>query len=230
MGPHPFREGAKAASPIVLGYLPVGVAFGVLAQRAGLSPLEAGLMSLLVYAGSSQFVAVEMVSKGALWFPIVLATFFINLRHILMSSKLFLYLNRQPLRMLALLSAQLTDESFAVAMAYPSKIANRPRYILGIQITSQLAWIIGSVGGALLGSFIDHNRYGLPFALPSLFICLLVLQIRTSMDVWMMVAAGVSSLFFRWIFPGSWYIILAALLTFGVGMALDASGKRRAEE
>jgi 4-azaleucine resistance transporter AzlC len=80
-----FREGAKAALPIVLGYLPVGMAFGVLAQKAGLSAFEAGSMSLLVYAGASQFIAVEMISKGAIWFPIVLTTFFINLRHLLMS-------------------------------------------------------------------------------------------------------------------------------------------------
>ena len=60
-----WKEGVRAATPIVLGYLPVGLAFGVLARRAGLTTPEAGLMSLLVYAGSSQFIAVEMISKGS---------------------------------------------------------------------------------------------------------------------------------------------------------------------
>jgi predicted branched-subunit amino acid permease len=73
-----LKEGVKAALPIVLGYLPVGMAFGVLARQAGLSPLESGSMSLLVYAGASQFIAVEMISKGVPWVPIVLTTFFIN--------------------------------------------------------------------------------------------------------------------------------------------------------
>ncbi len=64
MNPGQFKEGAKAATPIILGFVPVGMAFGVLAQKAGMTPWEAGLMSLLVYAGSSQFIAVEMLSGG----------------------------------------------------------------------------------------------------------------------------------------------------------------------
>jgi len=92
-----FKNGAKAALPIVLGYLPVGMAFGVLARQAGLTPIEIGLMSLLVYAGASQFLAIEMILKGIAWFPTVIATFFINLRHLLMSSTLSLFLPESTL-------------------------------------------------------------------------------------------------------------------------------------
>jgi predicted branched-subunit amino acid permease len=93
-----FRGGMKAALPIVLGYLPVGVAFGLLARNAGLTPSEVGLMSLLVYAGASQFLAIEMIFKGMTWLPIVVATFFINLRHFLMSSNLSLYFKNTRLK------------------------------------------------------------------------------------------------------------------------------------
>ncbi len=223
-----FRDGAKAALPIVLGYLPVGMAFGILAQKAGLTTFEAGSMSLLVYAGASQFIAVEMISKGILWFPIVLTTFFINLRHLLMSSTLSLFFNRNSLRALGLLSAQLTDESFAVAMADTSKISNRPIYLLGLQMTSHLAWISGSVGGAFFGSLIDQREYGLPFALPALFICLLVIQIKNPHHFGMMVIAGVSSLFFKWAFSGNWYILLATLLASGIGMIKTEGGRQEA--
>jgi 4-azaleucine resistance transporter AzlC len=216
-----WREGVKAATPIVLGYLPVALAFGVLAQRAGMTPFHVGLMSLLVYAGSSQFIAVEMISEGIMGLPIVIATFFVNLRHFLMSSTLSLYLKKTPLRTLCLLSAQLTDESFAVAMSEPSKIENRPSYLFGLQITSQLAWICGSVAGALFGSLIDHEGYGLPFALPGLFIGLLVLQIKNRQHFWIMIVAGFFSLFFKWLVPGNWYIVLAALLTSGIGVAVN---------
>lgn len=78
MNNHQFKGGAKDALPIVLGYLPVGMAFGVLARKAGLTPFEAGLMSLLVYAGASQFIAIEMISKGIPCFPIVIATFLLT--------------------------------------------------------------------------------------------------------------------------------------------------------
>ena len=216
-----FREGAKAALPIVLGYLPVGMAFGILARKAGLNPFEVALMSLLVYAGASQFLAIEMILKGMIWFPIVLTTFFINLRHLLMSSTISLYFNRNPLRKIGVLSAQLTDESFAVAMSNTSKIENRPEYLFGLQMTSHLAWISGSVGGAFFGPLIKSSDYGLPFALPALFICLLVFQIRSTHHFWMMIVAGVFSLFFKWAFPGNWYILLAALLSSGMGVMVE---------
>jgi len=220
-----FRKGMKAALPIVLGYLPVGMAFGVLARNAGLTTLEAGSMSLLVYAGASQFIAVEMISKGMIWFPIVLTTFFINLRHLLMSSTLSLYFNGNRLRTLGLLSAQLTDESFALAMSNTSKIENQPGYLFGLQITSHFAWITGSVGGALFGGLIDHKGYGIPFALPALFICLLLLQIRKVHHFYIMVVAGIFSLFFKWVLPGNWYIILTALLASGIGIYISSKLK-----
>jgi 4-azaleucine resistance transporter AzlC len=222
---HQFRAGVKAALPIVLGYLPVGMAFGVLARQAGLMPTEVGLMSLLVYAGASQFLAVEMILKGMAWFPIIFATFFINLRHLLMSSTLSLYFKGNRLRTLGLLSAQLTDESFALAMSDPSKIENRPGYLFGLQITSQLAWITGSVGGGLFGGLIDHQSYGIPFALPALFICLLILQIKKVHHLYIMVIAGGLSLFFKWALPGNWYIILTALLASGVGIYINSKLK-----
>ncbi len=221
MDNHQFKEGVRAAFPIVLGYLPVGVAFGVLARKAGLTTFEVGLMSLLVYAGASQFIAIEMISKSISWFPIVIATFFLNLRHLLMSSTLSLYFKKNRSRTLCLLSAQLTDESFAVAMSNTSKVSNRPSYLFGLQITSQLAWIAGSVGGALFGKLIDHKEYGIPFALPSLFICLLVIQINKVRHLWVMVIAGISSIFFNWAFPGNWYIPLTGLVASGIGVVIE---------
>jgi len=222
MDNHQFKAGVKAALPIVLGYLPVGMAFGVLARKAGLTTIEAGSMSLLVYAGASQFIAVEMISKGMVWFPIVLTTFLINLRHLLMSSTLSLYFNGNRIQTLGLLSAQLTDESFAVAMSNTSKIENRTGYLFGLQVTSHIAWITGSVGGALFGGLIDHKSYGIPFALPALFICLLIIQIRKVHHFYIMVVAGIFSLFFKWALPGNWYIILTALLASGIGIYINS--------
>jgi len=227
---HPFREGAKDALPVVLGYLPVGVAFGLLARNAGITPSEVGLMSFLVYAGASQFLAIEMIDQRMTWVPIVLATFFINLRHFLMSSNLSLYLKNTRLSLLGLLSAQLTDESFAVATSNLSKVKNNPHYVLGLQITSHLAWVIGSIGGALFGPFIKISEYGLPFALPSLFICLLVFQLKSVRHFGIMVVGGISSLFFKWALQGNWHILLAALLAGGIGVGVEIiSGKQKAK-
>jgi 4-azaleucine resistance transporter AzlC len=232
MDDHQFREGAKTALPIVLGYLPVGMAFGILARKAGLTTFEVALMSLIVYAGASQFLAIEMISKGMAWFPIVIATFFINLRHFLMSSNLSLFLKKVRLSFLGLLSAQLTDESFAVAVSNLPKVKNKTQYLFGLQMTSHLAWVSGSVGGALFGPLIKSSEYGLPFALPALFICLLVLQIKSPHHFLIMVVAGIFSLFFKWAFPGNWYILLTALFASGVGVMIKpkAQSPRDAEK
>jgi predicted branched-subunit amino acid permease len=142
-----------------------------------------------------------------------------------MSSTLSLFFNKNPLRTLSLLSAQLTDESFAVAMSDTSKISNRPRYLFGLQMTSHLAWISGSVGGAFFGSLIDPKSYGLPFALPALFICLLMIQMKSSLHFGIMVIAGISSLFFKWAIPGNWYILLTTLLASGIGVAIKSKAQ-----
>jgi 4-azaleucine resistance transporter AzlC len=201
------------------------MAFGVLAREAGLTTFEAGLMGLLVYAGASQFIAIEMISKGISWLPIVTATFFINLRHLLMSSTLSLSFNKNRFRTLGLLSAQLTYESFAVAMSNPSKVSDRPSCLFGLQFTSQIAWIAGPVGGALFGKLIDYKEYGIPVALPGLFICLLVIQIKKARHLWVMGAAGISSILFEWAFPGNWYILLPGLFASGMGMYISSKLK-----
>lgn len=218
---HQIKKGMIDALPIVLGYLPVGIAFGLLARQAGLSPAEIGLMSLLVYAGASQFIAVEMILKGTQWPPIIITTFLINLRHLLMSSTLSLYFTRHRAWILTLLSTQLTDESFAMAMSDPNKIKNHPQYLFGLQSTSHLAWITGSVLGAFFGRLIHPQSYGIPFALPALFICLLMLQVRHLLHFSLIGIAGALSLLFKLLLPGNWYIILTALITSGIGVMME---------
>ena len=217
----PLKEGMKHALPIVLGYLPVALTFGMLARQIGFTPLEVAFMSLFVYAGASQFLAIEMISKGIPNFSIILATFFINLRHILMSSNLSVYLRNVRIPILGLLSAQMTDESYAVAISKLPWMENRPHYLLGLQIISQLAWVGGSVAGALFSSVATSTGWGLPFALPALFICLLVLQIKNTHHFWVMVIAGIISVFFKWALPGNWYILLTALFASGMGMMIE---------
>jgi predicted branched-subunit amino acid permease len=76
-----LTEGARAAGPICLGYVPIGLAFGVLAQKAGLEPWQVGAMSVLVFAGGAQFISVAMLQEGAAALAIVVTTFVVNQRH-----------------------------------------------------------------------------------------------------------------------------------------------------
>ena len=108
-----FLRGVRFASPIVLGYLPVGFAFGVLAVQAGMTPVIVALMSLFVFAGSSQLIAAGLFSAGVGTAGIVLTTFIVNLRHMLMSAALTPYLKHWSKPLQACFAYELTDESFA---------------------------------------------------------------------------------------------------------------------
>lgn len=85
----PFFRGAKSTLPAALGCIPVGISIGLLATQAGISKIEGTAMSLLVMAGSSQLMAIGMVASGASLFTIILGTFFINLRHAVMSASVW---------------------------------------------------------------------------------------------------------------------------------------------
>jgi 4-azaleucine resistance transporter AzlC len=216
-----FTGGVLAALPVVLGYIPVGIAFGVLARYSGLSVMEILCMSLLVYAGASQLIAVEMLSAGVMIIPIIVTTFLVNLWHVLMSSSIAYHIGKTKPAILWLLSAELTDESFAVGMSDVAKIEGKPYYLLGMQITAHFSWVCGSVIGALCGTFIDSNAFGFPFAMTALFICLLILQIKNRIHIIVMLIAGISALVFKAILPGTWYILLAAVVAAGSGYLLD---------
>ena len=131
--PSPDRSaliaGARAAGPICLGYLPIGLAFGVLAQKAGLAPWQVAAMSVLVFAGSAQFIAVAMLQEGAAAAAIVVTTLVINLRHFLMSSALSVPLRGRGRGFLALFAYGVTDESFAVNSARFHAAGSNEHYI-----------------------------------------------------------------------------------------------------
>jgi 4-azaleucine resistance transporter AzlC len=214
------REGIKAALPIVLGYLPVGIAYGVLARAAGLSTLETGAMSLIVFAGASQFIAVGMLASGIATLPIILTTLAVNSRHLLMSSAIAPHFKGLPLKKLIPLAAQLTDESFAVAMADTVKMSGRPIYLIALQMTAWLAWFSGSLAGALFGSVVDSASFGIPFAMTALFICLLVIQIKSRAHLVVALVAGVLALSFKGILPNNLFIVAAAITAPLAGLLL----------
>jgi 4-azaleucine resistance transporter AzlC len=201
----------QAAWPICLGYVPIGLAFGVLAQKSGLGPLEAGLMSVLVFAGSAQFIAVSMLNTGAGLIPIVLTTFLVNLRHVLMSSTLALHLGRCSKKFLTLFAYGVTDVSFAVNTARFRDGDWHPRSALVLNHTANLVWIVSSMIGAWAGNLIPPGSFGIDYALSAMFICLLVFQLRGYVHVLAGLVAGVLATALALVLPGNLYIVLASV-------------------
>jgi 4-azaleucine resistance transporter AzlC len=218
--PAAFRKGFAAAWPVCLGYAAIGLAFGVIARKAGLHPLEVGLMSLFVYAGSSQFIAAAMIGNGAGLLPVVLTTFTVNLRHLLMSSSLSVYLRELNAAQTALFAYGVTDESFAVNSVRFRQGNWSWQTALVVNHISNLAWIISTIAGSMLGSFIPDGAFGLDYALTAMFICLLVFQLRDSLQVVVALISGILAVIIALLVPGNYYIILASFLAAIIGLMI----------
>lgn len=216
-----LKDGFKVAWPICLGYFPIGLAFGVLAQKAGLHPLEIGLMSILVFAGSSQFIAVSMLSAGSGAAPIVLTTFMVNLRHLLMSSSMSVRLSSRVHRVfLSIFAYGITDESFAVNIARFNQGGWDPGRALVVNQVSNLAWISSTVLGGLGGQFIPAGSFGMDYALSGMFLCLLVFQLRGRIYAFVAVFSGVFAVLLALLVPGNAYVIIASLVGATAGFLL----------
>jgi 4-azaleucine resistance transporter AzlC len=219
-------QGLSAAWPICLGYIPIGLAFGVLAQKAGLYPIEIMLMSILVFAGSSQFIAVSMLSTGAGALSIILTTFAVNLRHLLMSSSLAVFLGNATRRKLTLFAYGVTDESFAVNYTrFSGKIWSVNRALV-VNHTANLAWIVSSVIGGYSGRFIHQGAFGIDYALTAMFICLLILQLKSRLYVLTAVIAGAVAVILSLTIPGSSYIVLASIIAATTVLGLKKWGAK----
>ncbi len=222
-----FREGLGAGWPICLGYLPIGMAFGVLAQKAGLTPLQIGLMSILVFAGSSQFIAVSMLTAGASAPAIITTTFVVNLRHLLMSSALAVYLRAAHRGLLALYAYGVTDESFAVNLPrFNAGSWNLPRALV-VNHAANLTWFISTVSGGIGGRFIPEGALGIDYALIAMFICLLIYQIRKSIHLLTAVIAGLMAVGLALLIPGNTYIVTASMAAATAGVIIQRQMMRR---
>ena len=216
-----IREGAKAAWPICLGYFPVGVAFGVMSQKAGLSPFETGVMSLLIFAGSSQFIAISLLSSGAGFLAIVTTTFTVNLRHLLMSSALAGHLKRAKWPLLTFFAYGVTDETFALNI---TRFRSREwdwRPALVVNQVSNLAWIVSTVVGAYAGAFIPPGAFGVDYALVAMLICLLVFQLRGRLYVLVAAVSGVIAVLLSIAVPGNAHVVAASLIAATLGLFLS---------
>lgn len=215
------------AAPVVFGYIPIGLTFGVLAQKADLSALNSLLMSLLVYAGSSQLVAAGLFASGAPAISIVLTTFVVNLRHLLLSAAVAPFLRRWNKGELALFSCQLTDETFALhAAQFPSGVPSKAE-VFALNATAQAAWLVGTGLGVALGNAIqDVEPLGLDFVLPAMFIALIVLQIKDRAQIAVALIAGALSVILMTSGIDQWHVIIATVIGATLGVFLQPWTRR----
>jgi len=217
----PWLSSFRQAAPIVMGYLPVGAAFGVLAHKTGLSLLNTVLMSTIVFAGSAQLIAVAMFAAGMPPLSIIATTFVVNLRHLLMTAALAPNLKSWKKWQLALFAYEITDESFALHSTRFSRGDNSRAISFGINSIAHVSWVLATWVGFLTGSSIpDVEPLGLDYALPAMFIALLAMQVKNGLHVFVAGFTGIASIALIQAGADQWSVIIATILgaTFGAGV------------
>ncbi len=216
---HSWLRGVGRAMPITLGYIPIGFAFGVLAQKVGLSVFNTLAMSVFVYAGSSQLIAVGLFAAEIAPISIILTTFVVNLRHMLMALALAPYLSHWDKLEQIAFSYEITDETFALHSVEFQKSDPIAIESLALNITSQVSWVFGTWFGLVAGGLItDVRLFALDYALPAMFIALLIMQIKDKFQLIVAVITGILAVFLLLAGFNQWYVIAATLIgtTFGV--------------
>lgn len=217
-----FVFGVKRALPVIMGYMPVGFALGVMAANEGLSPLQMGLMSVFVYAGSAQFIAVDMLGSGISYAAIIATTFLVNLRHFLFSASLAPYFREIKQRLIPLISFFITDESFAVSITDAKQKPLSHTYYFSLYITAYAGWVLSTIMGTTFGSLIPNTKaLGFDFALPGMFLALLCMQLKNAKFVLVALISGFLSILFLYTIHGNWNVILATIIAAMVGVFIS---------
>ncbi len=172
----------RTTFPVMLGYISVGTAYGLLATTAGLSPFLTLLISLVVYAGSMQFVLIALISGGAGILQVIVMTLFVNIRHVFYGLSLIGPFSRMG-RAKPYMIFSLTDETYSLltGIEVPDGLKERHFY-LAVSALNQGYWLIGSALGAFAASIVRFDTTGLDFAMTALFIIIMMEQWRAYKD------------------------------------------------
>jgi 4-azaleucine resistance transporter AzlC len=218
-----FAAGARDTLPMMIGAAPFGMIFGTLAGAGPLAVWQGQLMSLSIFAGSSQFIGIGLIAGNAGMLVIWFTTFIVNLRHMLYAAALLPQVARLPAQWRWTLGFLMTDETFAVMNGYYSKHPGAPLghwYFLGSGLGMYLNWQFWTLVGLLFGTaFPQLQSLGLDYAMVATFIAIVVPQLNRMPHFGAALAAGISA----WLLRGMPYklgLMSAVLIGVVTGMAL----------
>jgi len=207
--------GLKDAFPIMLGYFSVAMAFGLLVKSVDLYLKDSVLFSTVVFAGASQFMALNMLINGISVLSIVTATFLVNFRHFIMSASLSSRLLKPRKWQIPFIAFGVTDETFSVVMAREGVLP--PVYVMAVSFFSYISWGSGTAAGFLLGSLIPEALGdSLGMGLYVLFMSLLVPEIKKAPRIiWVALTAGILNTVLSYVplIGSSWSLVFGVIIS-----------------
>lgn len=210
-----FKQGLNGGLSIAIGYMPVAITYGFLAKATGLSLFETVLMSLIVYAGASQYMALDMIAKSIGVFEVIFTTFIVNIRHMLMSASLNEKVVKERPWKKGIYAFGITDETFSVAAVQKEKLTTG--YMFGLTLIAYSSWVCFSGVGYIIGSGLPAVfQEGMSIALYAMFIGLLVPSMKGSLKVVFLalIAAVFNSFFVLFeLLSTGWAIVCSTLIS-----------------
>ena len=214
-----FLAGLHAGIPIIIGFIPIGIAFAIMARQANFTILQTVGMSVTVFAGASQMMAAGMTAQGAGIAAIILTTFILNLRHIIMSTCVFNRMEKtHPLARL-FIAFGVTDETFAVFTTTEKKYCT-VFFFAGLVIAAYSSWIFGTFIGALASDFLPPIvSASLGIGLYAMFIGLLFPALPGNWRLCaLVVLTAIVNTLLSLLIPSSWSLIASTLLCAFIGV------------
>lgn len=217
-----WMTGIKKMTPVLISYIPLGLAGGMVLSEAGFTPIGIFFMSLLVFAGAAQFMAASMVAAGASVFSVVFMTFFLNLRHLLLSSSISTYLKGKKTPFLLLFSHTLADEAYAINYTEFSKKSEwTAEEALAANLSGFSTWVLSTTVGGIVGSFIPIDTILINYVLIAMFICMMVMQWVSSIHLVVSLVTGVVAVVLMEVLKHNIALVFATLIGSRIGFFLE---------
>ncbi len=196
-----MNDSIRYSIPVALGYIPLGTAFGILfTTQTDYAHLYGILMSICIFAGSAQFLAVTMIANNAPLYDVFVITLLINARHIFYGLYMFHIYKNYCIKKRLYLLFTLTDETFSVISTLPPKLQHDVKTTLHISALNHCWWILGSTIGIILGSTLPLDIPSIAFVVTSLFVVLLIERLHQTRELFPIfcacIAAAISLVFF----------------------------------
>lgn len=217
-----FFTGVRDILPILLGVLPFGLIYGVAAVNAHIPPVLAFLMSPIVFSGSAQFAATQLIAHGALVSVVIFTIYIVNLRHVMYSATISPHFKKMSLHWKLFLSYLLTDEAFAMTVTRFNAEPQMPHknwYFFGAGASLWITWQIATAVGVFADGQIPTS-WSLDFSGALTFLALSVPAIRDRSTAVAAIVGGVSAIFLRGM-PYQLGLVTAALLGIAAGFGVD---------
>jgi 4-azaleucine resistance transporter AzlC len=227
--PRLFVRAIQYSVPVLLGYLAIGIAFGLLLVDAGYPWWLAPVMGIIMYAGAGQFISVGLFAAGAGLPEAALVQLVVNARHIAYGLSMLKRFNAAgPFKYYLIFS--LTDETFALLSSMPEGYAeegDRNRFMFYVALLDQGYWITGSVIGAAAGALLPFKTEGISFALTALFVVLMIEQILRVKKALPFVVSALTAILAVFLLPSRLSLLSAMVISLILVQALDRLWNRR---